>query len=169
MTALCQWKYWHYPVDYAWIGSPAATFLFVATEIGDLIYPLVFKHVWRVETGAPIPPHDPILYLSEVFVGLRAQVWGFINAHPEEVAGVGFVVVTWGIFTAGLWWMDNTSGSEGLRKARYLKKIEVPLGALVERDKDSDRRRQKTSKTPSKAAEYREQIIKSMTEQGMAQ
>ena len=177
VTALCQWKYWHYPADYAWIGSPLATFLFVATELGDLIYPFVFKHVLRVETGAPSPPHDPILYLSEILVCLRAQVWSCIDSHPSEVAGVVFVAVTWGIFTAVLWCVDNTSGSEGLRKSGNLKKVqknrEVPVGTWAERDKDTDRRnkgpRQKTSKARSKAADYRDQIIKSMTEQATVQ
>ncbi|KAK0508459.1 hypothetical protein JMJ35_008735 [Cladonia borealis] len=174
VTALCQWKYWHYPADYAWIGTPLATFLFVATEIGDLIYPFVFHHVWRVETGAPIPPHDPILYLSEVLVDLRARFWSFIDSHPSEVAGVVFVVVTWGIFTAVLWCVDSTSGLEGLRKLGDLKKRrkngEVLVGTW---DKDTDRRnkgpRQKTSKARSKAADYRDQIIKSMTEQATVQ
>ena len=135
MTALCQWKYWHYPADYAWIGTPLATFFFVATEIGDFIYPFVFYHVLRVETGAPIPAHDPILYLSEFLLDLRTQVWSSIESHPSEVAGVVFVAVTWCIFTAIFWCLDNVSGlleAQGLRKPWNLKKVqrngEEPVG-----------------------------------------
>ena len=135
MTVLCQWKYWHYPADYAWIGTPLATFFFVATEIGDLIYPFVFYHVLRVEIGAPIPAHDPILYLSELLIDLRTQVWSFIESHPSEVAGVVFVAVTWYIFLAIFWCLDNVSGlleAQGLRKPWNLKKVqrngEEPVG-----------------------------------------
>ena len=145
VTALCQWKYWHYPADYAWIGTPLATFVFVATGIGDLIYPLVFYHVERVETGAPIPAHDPMLYLSELLIDLRAQVWSFIESHPSKVAGVVFVAVTWCIFTAVLWCLDNASKlleAESLRELWNLKKVqkngEEPIGACAERDKVTD-------------------------------
>ncbi len=113
MTALCQWKYWHYPPDYAWIGTPLATCFFVTTAIADLIYPFVFYHVLRVETGAPIPAHDPILYLSELLLDSRAQGWSFIESHPSEVAGVIFMAVTWCIFTAILWCLDNVPGYGG--------------------------------------------------------
>ena len=164
VTALCQWKYWHYPADYAWIGTPLATFFFVATGIGDLIYPLVFYHVLRIETGAPIPPHDPILYLSELLLDLRAQVWSFIESHPSEVAGVAFVAVTWCIFTGVFWCLENISGlleAEGLRKPWDGKEVQkngdVPVGTCAERDTDTDRSnkgpRQKTSKAQSKATD----------------
>ena len=86
------------------------------------------------------------------------------------------MAVTWGIFTAVLWCLDNTSRlleaeSRDLKKMQ--KNREVPVGTWAERDKDTDRRnkgpRQKTSKTRSKAADYRDQIIKSMTEQATVQ
>lgn len=180
VTALCQWKYWHYPADYDWIGTPLATFFFVATGIGDLIYPFVFYHVERIETGAPIPPHDPILYLDELLVRLRARGWSFIESHPSEVAGVVFVAVTWCIFKAVLWCLDNTSGLlevEGLGKSGDLNnRAKEWQGAgwhVAERDKDTDRLnngpRQKMSKARSKARDYREQIIKSMTEEATVQ
>lgn len=145
VTALCQWKYWHYPADYAWIGTPLATFFFVATTVGDLIYPFVFYHVSRVETGAPIPPHDPILYLSEVLVDLRARVWPFIESHPSEIVGVVYVAVTWCILTAILWRLNNVSKlveAQGLRKPWDPDEVQGAgkelLGMWVERDVDSD-------------------------------
>ena len=134
MTALCQWKYWHYPADYAWIGTPLATFFFIATAIADLSYPFVFYHIWRAETGAPISAHDPILYLSDLLLDLRVQVWSFIESHPSEVAGVVFVAVTWCIFTAILWCLDNARLVEarGLRKSWNSKGVqgngEWPVG-----------------------------------------
>lgn len=145
MTALCEWKYWHYPADYAWIGTPLATFFFVATAIGDLIYPFVFYHVSRIETGVPIPPHDPILYLPELLLDLRAQVWSFIESHPSEIAGVVFVAVTWCILTVIFWRLDKVSKSvqaQGLSKPWNLDEVQKagkePLGTWVEKDVDSD-------------------------------
>ena len=145
VTALCRWKYWHYPAHYAWIGTPLATSLFVATVIGDLIYPFVFYHVSRVESGAPIPPHDPILYLSELLLDSRAQVWSFIECHPSEIVGVVFVAVTWCILTAILWRLDKVLKlveAQGLRKPwkpdEAQKAGNEPLGTRVEREVDSN-------------------------------
>ena len=145
VTALCEWKYWHYPADYAWIRTPLATFFFVATAIGDLIYPFVFYHVSRIETGAPIPPHDPILYLPELLLDLRAQVWSFIESHPSEIAGVVFVAVTWCILTVILWRLDKVSKlvqAQGLSKPWTLDEVQragkEPLGTWVKKDVDSD-------------------------------
>ena len=136
MTALCEWKYWHYPEDYAWIGTPLATFLFVATAIGDVIYPFVFYLVERIET------HDSVLYLSKL-LEIRARVWSFTASHASDVAGVVFVAVTWYILTAILWRLDNISKlleAQGLRKPWNLDEVqqkgEEQLGTWTERDGD---------------------------------
>ena len=145
VTALCEWKYWHYPDDYAWVGTPLARFLFVATAIGDLIYPFVFYHVSRIETGAPIPPHDPILYLSGLLLKVRARVWSFIASHPSDVAGAVFVAITWSMLTTILWRLDNVSRlveAQSLTKPWKLDEVqqkgEEPPGTWVERDGDGD-------------------------------
>ncbi|TGO12759.1 hypothetical protein BTUL_0082g00030 [Botrytis tulipae] len=39
------WRYFHYPKDYTVVGTPLTTFLFVAAELADLYYPIVFKHL----------------------------------------------------------------------------------------------------------------------------
>ena len=144
VTALCEWKYWHYPEDYAWIGTPLATFLLVATATGDMIYPFVFCLVERIKTGAPIPPHDSVLHLLEILLDIRARVWSFIASHPSDVAGAVFVAVTWYILTAILWRLDNISKlleAQGLRKPWNLDEVqqkgEEQLGTWTERDVDS--------------------------------
>lgn len=144
MTALCEWKYWHYPADYAWMGTPLAMFLFVATAIGDLVYPFVFYHVERTETGAPIPPHDPILYLSEVVLDLRTQVRSFMESHPSEIVGVVFVAITWCMLTTILWRLDHVSRlveAQSLRKLGNLDEVQKaskgPFSTWVERSVDS--------------------------------
>ena len=121
-----------------------ATFLFVATTIGDMIYPVVFYLVERIETGAPIPLHEPVLYLSELLLGVRARVWSFIASHPSDVARAVFVAVTWYILTAILWRLDDISKlleAQGLRKPWNLDEVqqkrEEQLGTWTERDADS--------------------------------
>ena len=145
VTAVCGWKYWHHPARYAWVGTPLAMSLFVATVIGDLIYPFVFYHVSRIETGAPIRPHDPILYLSELLVDLRIRVWSFIESHPSDIVGVFVVAVTWCILTAILWRLDKVFKlveAQGLRKPwkpdEAQKAGNEPLGTWAERDVDFD-------------------------------
>ena len=154
MTALCEWKYWHYPADYAWIGTPLATFLFVATAIGDLVYPFIFYHVERIETGAPIPPHDPILYLSGLLVDLRARVWSFIDSHPSGIAGAVFVAITWCMLTTILCRLNHLSRlveAQSLRKPGNPGEVreawKEPLGTWVERDVDSGELREGRNQT----------------------
>lgn len=144
LTALCEWKYWHYPEDYAWMGTPVDTFLFVATAIGDMIYPFVFYLVERIETGPPIPAHHPILYLSALLLDICARVWSFITSHPSNVAGAVIVAVTWYILTAILWRLDNISKlleAQGLRKPWNLEEVqqkgEEQLGTWTEKDVDT--------------------------------
>ncbi|KAM0320764.1 hypothetical protein ACHAO8_000055 [Botrytis cinerea] len=39
------WRYVYYPKDYTVVGTPLTAFLFVAAELADLYYPIVFKHL----------------------------------------------------------------------------------------------------------------------------
>ena len=128
MTAVCGWKYWHYPARYAWVRTPLAKSLFIATVIGDLIYPLIFYHVSRIETGTPIP-----------------LAWSSIESHPSEIVGVVVVAVTWCILTAILWRVDKVFKlleARGLRKPWKLDEAQKarnePLGTRVERDLNFD-------------------------------
>ncbi|KAF2245923.1 hypothetical protein BU26DRAFT_488680 [Trematosphaeria pertusa] len=49
--AVFQWRVYHYPRDYSYIHTSAATFLFVAAELAELAYPFVFTYVRNVEEG----------------------------------------------------------------------------------------------------------------------
>ena len=126
------------------MGTPLATFLFVATALGDLVYPFVFYHVERIETGAPIPLHDPILYLAELILDPRAHVWSFIESHPLEIVGLVFVAITWCMLKTILWRLDHVSRlleAQSLRKMGNLDEVQKarkgPLGTWVEKSVDS--------------------------------
>lgn len=44
-TAVFQWRYFNYPIGYAYVRTPAANFLFIAPELAELAYPFVFWYV----------------------------------------------------------------------------------------------------------------------------
>ncbi|KAF2462741.1 uncharacterized protein BDR25DRAFT_386151 [Lindgomyces ingoldianus] len=48
-TTVFQWRAYWYPGDYAYIYTPAATFLFVAAELAEVVYPFVFMYVRKHE------------------------------------------------------------------------------------------------------------------------
>ena len=48
-TSVLQWRYYHYPDDYAFVDMPFATFLFVAPELADIVYPFAFTYLRRRE------------------------------------------------------------------------------------------------------------------------
>jgi len=50
-TSVLQWRYYHYPADYAFVGTPFATFVFVAPEIADMAYPFVFQYLKKREVA----------------------------------------------------------------------------------------------------------------------
>jgi paspaline synthase len=44
-----QWRVYYYPQDYTYIHTHAANFIFFASEIGELAYPVVFMYIRRRE------------------------------------------------------------------------------------------------------------------------
>ncbi|KAF2685264.1 hypothetical protein K458DRAFT_22138 [Lentithecium fluviatile CBS 122367] len=47
--AVFQWRVYHYPADYTYVRTPMATFLFVAAEVAEVLYPLLFLYVRNLE------------------------------------------------------------------------------------------------------------------------
>ena len=39
---LFAWRYWHFPQSYPRVANPTTLFLFVGSEVADLIYPVVY-------------------------------------------------------------------------------------------------------------------------------
>ena len=48
-TSVMQFRYYFYPEDYAFVGEPFAMFLFVAPEVADLAYPIIFLYIRGLE------------------------------------------------------------------------------------------------------------------------
>lgn len=44
-TSVLQWRYYHYPDDYDFVGTHFATFLFGAPVVADVMYLFVFGHL----------------------------------------------------------------------------------------------------------------------------
>ncbi|KAF2108457.1 hypothetical protein BDV96DRAFT_652709 [Lophiotrema nucula] len=47
--AVFQWRVYHYPLNYWYIHTAMANFLFVAAEVAELAYPIIFMYVRKLE------------------------------------------------------------------------------------------------------------------------
>lgn len=48
-VVMFRWRYAHYPADYAHVGAPMATVLFIVVEIADMTYPFVYAALKKQE------------------------------------------------------------------------------------------------------------------------
>lgn len=49
---LFSWRYYHYPDAYPRVAQPIVVFLFVTSEVFDILYAFVYAHIERTEKAA---------------------------------------------------------------------------------------------------------------------